>query len=67
MATLDKMAASKGGKKKEGGMNAAVASTEKIRSWVSNQVFKYTAIKILNSNDIFSTNIQSQLRTLQKN
>lgn len=37
MATLDRIAASKGGKKKEGGMNAAVASTEKIRQWVSEQ------------------------------
>jgi hypothetical protein len=35
MATLDKLAASKKGKKKETGMNAAVASTEKIRQWVS--------------------------------
>lgn len=37
MATLDKMSQDKKGKKNKGGggMNAAVASTEKIRSWVS--------------------------------
>lgn len=35
MATLDKIAANKKGNKKETGMNAAVASTEKIRHWVS--------------------------------
>ena len=40
MATLDKMSQEKGHKKaKAGGMNAAVASTEKIRSWVSAKLF----------------------------
>jgi hypothetical protein len=36
MATLNKIeSGKKSGKKKESGMNAAVASTEKIRQWVS--------------------------------
>lgn len=38
MATLDKLSAKKG-KKKETGMNAAVASTEKIRHWVIFYIF----------------------------
>ena len=35
MATLDRMAQEKTGKKKDTGMAGAVASTEKIRTWVS--------------------------------
>jgi hypothetical protein len=36
MAAIDRMAADRSGKKKkEAGMGAAVASTEKIRHWVS--------------------------------
>lgn len=35
MATLDRMAQERSGKKKETGLAGAVASTEKIRQWVS--------------------------------